>query len=141
MTLAAPPARQTGKAELRREPFAERSGSLNPPVELRLIETETMETDGLLLEFDVLFWNTIKNSTEAEDYEAYLQIIPEGVFASLARRRVMRLGAMAEGGEMSPKPVGRSHGLDFDRLNERAKENTERMMRKAAGFTGTGDGI
>ncbi len=132
MTLTPPLARQTEEAELRRKPFAESTGSLNPPVELRLIESETMETNGLLLEFDAVFWNTIENSTKAEDYEAYLQIIPEGIFASLARRRVMRLGSMAEGDELSPTPVDRVDGLDFDRLNERAKENTERAKRKAA---------
>ena len=108
------------------------SGVLNPPADPRLIETEAVETNGLLFEGEMMFWETIKDSTKAEEYEAYLQIFPEGIFASLARRRAMRKGAMAEAGELSPTPVDRPGGLDFDRLSERAKENTERAKRNVA---------
>ena len=115
--------------------FADRikqSGALNPPADLKLIETEAVETNGLLVEGEMLFWETIKDSTKAEDYEAYLEIFPEGIFAPLACRRAMRKGAVAEVVELSPMPDDWARGLDFDRLNERAKENTERANRKAA---------
>lgn len=115
--------------------FADRikqSGTLNPPTHLKLIEMETDETNGLRLEGEMLFWETIKDSTNAEDYEAYLETFPEGAFAPLARRRTMRKGAMTEVVELSPTPDDWPSGLDFDRLNERAKENTERANRKAA---------
>ena len=96
------------------------------------IETEAVETNGLLFAGEMLFWETIKDSTDAEDYEAYLQIFPKGIFAFPASRRAMRKGEMAEVIELSPTPVDRPSGLDFDRLRERAKENTERVKRKAA---------
>ena len=115
--------------------FADRikqSGALNPPADLRLIETEAVEANDLLFEGEMMFWETIKDSTKAEDYEAYLETFPEGIFAPLARRRAMRKSAMAEVVELSPTPDDRPGGLDFDRLNERAKENSERAKRKAA---------
>ena len=104
----------------------------NSPANLRPIETEALETNGLLLEGEMMFWETIKDSTKVEDYEAYLQVFPDGIFASLAHRKAMRKGVMAEVVELSPTPVDRPGGLDFDRLNERAKENSERAKRKAA---------
>ena len=104
----------------------------NSPANLRPIETEALETNGLLLEGEMMFWETIKDSTKVEDYEAYLQVFPDGIFASLAHRKAMRKGVMAEVVELSPTPDDRPGGLDFDRLNERAKENSERAKRKAA---------
>ena len=110
----------------------EQSGALNPPADLRLIETEAVETNGLRLEGEMLFWETIKDSTNAEDYEAYLETFPEGIFAPLARRRAMRKSAVAEVVELTQTPDDRPSGLDFDQLSESAKENTERAKRKAA---------
>lgn len=37
---------------------------------------------------DLAFWESIKDSTNASEYEAYLQAFPEGIFAPLARARV-----------------------------------------------------
>ena len=132
MTFATPLARQTDETELRREPITKSTGLLNPPVDPRPIETGTTDTTGLMFDVDVVFWKTIEDSTKAEDYEAYLQVFPEGIFASLARRRVMRLATMTEACEPTTKPVCQSGRLDFDRLSERAKENTERAKRNAA---------
>ena len=77
-------------------------------------------------EGELVFWMTIKDSTKAEEYEAYLETFPEGLFAPLALRRSMRNGGTAVASEPPPVPVARTSGLDFDRLNERAKENTEK---------------
>ena len=38
--------------------------------------------------FELAFWETIKNSVDPEDYQAYLDRYPDGLFAALARRRV-----------------------------------------------------
>ena len=91
-----------------------------------LIETEAVDTNGLLFEGEMMFWETIKDSTDAEEYEAYLQIFPKGLFALLARRRAMRKVEMSEEIELSPTPVDRPSGLDFIQLSEKARENTER---------------
>ncbi len=90
------------------------------------IVTEQVSTD------DLAFWEAIKDSATAEDYKAYLETFPEGIFAPLARRRTGRMGAMAKPCELSPTLVGPQCGLDFDWLNERAKENTEQAKSKAA---------
>ena len=36
---------------------------------------------------DLVFWDTIKNSTNPEEYKAYLQEFPTGRFAAIARLR------------------------------------------------------
>jgi uncharacterized caspase-like protein len=38
--------------------------------------------------FELSFWETIKNSTDPEDFKAYLTRFPSGQFAELAQRRV-----------------------------------------------------
>jgi formylglycine-generating enzyme required for sulfatase activity len=42
---------------------------------------------------DALFWTSIKDSTDAADYQAYLDQYPDGGFAALARIRLKRLSA------------------------------------------------
>lgn len=44
---------------------------------------------------ELLFWESMKNSTLASDYEAYLLQFPSGLFASLARSRLSALGSGA----------------------------------------------
>jgi formylglycine-generating enzyme required for sulfatase activity/uncharacterized caspase-like protein len=44
---------------------------------------------------ELKFWGTIKNSDKAADFQAYLDLYPEGQFATLARTRLKQL-AMAE---------------------------------------------
>lgn len=46
-------------------------------------------------QFELAFWNSIKDSTHASDYEAYLKAYPKGRFAALAQARVTRLRAPA----------------------------------------------
>jgi hypothetical protein len=50
----------------------------------------TLDTAAIELEL----WNSIKNSTDPEDFQAYLAKYPQGTFAALARRRA-RLGEAA----------------------------------------------
>ena len=47
------------------------------------------------LAVELAFWDAIKNSTQATDYEAYLAQYPEGRFAVLARARLRSLGGTA----------------------------------------------
>ncbi|HYD80392.1 MAG TPA: SUMF1/EgtB/PvdO family nonheme iron enzyme [Paucimonas sp.] len=46
-------------------------------------------------QYELTFWDSIKNSDSAEDYEAYLQAYPKGRFAGLAKARIERLRAGA----------------------------------------------
>lgn len=53
---------------------------------------------------ELTFWDSVKDSTHASDYEAYLQAYPNGRFAALARARIERLKAAAPKAE-APKPA------------------------------------
>jgi formylglycine-generating enzyme required for sulfatase activity len=44
-------------------------------------------------QYELTFWESIKDSTDPGDYEAYLQAYPKGRFAALARARIARLKA------------------------------------------------
>ncbi|MDQ7248559.1 tetratricopeptide repeat protein [Dongia sedimenti] len=44
---------------------------------------------------DIAYWNSIKASTKAEDYKAYLEKYPNGEFVDLAKLRVEKYGAPA----------------------------------------------
>jgi formylglycine-generating enzyme required for sulfatase activity len=44
-------------------------------------------------QFELGFWNSVKDSKQVGDYEAYLQAYPKGRFASLARTRIQQLKA------------------------------------------------
>ncbi|TDN69324.1 SUMF1/EgtB/PvdO family nonheme iron enzyme [Paraburkholderia sp. BL10I2N1] len=46
-------------------------------------------------QYEITFWDSIKNSTYPSDYEAYLKAYPNGRFAPLARARIERLRAFA----------------------------------------------
>ena len=47
----------------------------------------------LSAEQDMVFWQSIMNSTNRADFEAYLKQFPEGVFRALAQNRLAALGA------------------------------------------------
>jgi len=54
-------------------------------------------TDRTAIEMN--YWDSIKNSTNAEDFKAYLQKYPNGEFADLAKIRVRSLGSAETGNE------------------------------------------
>ena len=53
-------------------------------------------------EQDMVFWQSIANSTDRADFEAYLRQFPQGVFRALAQNRLAALGAA---GSDSPAAV------------------------------------
>lgn len=46
-------------------------------------------------QFELAFWNSVKDSKQVSDYEAYLKAYPNGRFAPLARARIAQLRAAA----------------------------------------------
>lgn len=65
------------------------------PPPLRISRLQSMQTRGILptdgdAKYELEFWQSIKNSTDASDYEAYLEAYPDGRFAPLAKARVKR---------------------------------------------------
>jgi formylglycine-generating enzyme required for sulfatase activity len=53
-------------------------------------------------QYELEFWESIKNSTHAEDYQAYLKAYPNGRFAPLAKARAARY---AKSGSAAVKPA------------------------------------
>ena len=56
-------------------------------------------------QFELAFWNSVKDSKQAGDYEAYLQAYPKGRFASLARTRIQQLKAAPPAPAAAPAPA------------------------------------
>ena len=56
-------------------------------------------------QFELAFWNSIKDSKQASDYEAYLQAYPKGRFAALARARLQQLKAAPQAQAPPPQPA------------------------------------
>ncbi len=86
----------------RRNPVATIDDSLQLPATLNhrapaLLLAGVMPKDSAE-QYELTFWESIKDSNHASDYEAYLQAYPKGRFAALARARIARLQASA------PKP-------------------------------------
>jgi formylglycine-generating enzyme required for sulfatase activity len=52
-------------------------------------------------QFEMAFWESIKDSSHVSDYEAYLKAYPKGRFVTLAQARIARLRAAGE----KPAPV------------------------------------
>jgi hypothetical protein len=50
---------------------------------------------------DLAFWESIKNSTDSEDFQSYLNRFPSGQFAELAERRIKKKQAT----ELATKPL------------------------------------
>ncbi|MBP0621849.1 formylglycine-generating enzyme family protein [Cupriavidus sp. LEh25] len=55
-------------------------------------------------QYELSFWESIKNSNYAADYEAYLKQYPNGRFAVLAKARLERLRASAPASAPAPAP-------------------------------------
>ncbi|QIE26289.1 Hercynine oxygenase (plasmid) [Caballeronia sp. SBC1] len=53
-------------------------------------------------EYELTFWESIKDSTYPSDYEAYLKAYPNGRFATLAHARIDRLRAAASATKAQP---------------------------------------
>ena len=65
------------------------------PSPLSVSRLQSMQTRGILptdgdAKYELEFWQSIKGSTDASDYEAYLEAYPNGRFAPLAKARVKR---------------------------------------------------
>src|SRR5258708_18334976 len=54
---------------------------------------------------EVIFWESIKNSSNPGDYKAYLAQYPQGTFAPLARNRTGTAPAPAKAAQQVAKPA------------------------------------
>ncbi|MFL9961932.1 SUMF1/EgtB/PvdO family nonheme iron enzyme [Paraburkholderia sediminicola] len=56
-------------------------------------------------QYEITFWNSIKDSNYPADYEAYLKAYPNGRFATLAHARIDRLRAAASAAPAAAPPA------------------------------------
>jgi formylglycine-generating enzyme required for sulfatase activity len=56
-------------------------------------------------QFELAFWESVKDSTHVSDYEAYLKAYPKGRFVALAQARIARLRAGAPAATSTTPPA------------------------------------
>jgi formylglycine-generating enzyme required for sulfatase activity len=69
-------------------------------------------------QYELTFWESIKDSNHISDYEAYLQTYPKGRFAGLAKARIDRLRASAP--KEAPKEAAREAAKEAPRETPKA---------------------
>ncbi len=63
--------------------------------------------------FELSYWETIKNSTSADDFKAYLEKYPQGQFAALAKNRIASLQPAKPAETSAPATSGGQAELTF----------------------------
>ncbi len=53
---------------------------------------------------EITFWNSIRDSTDVDEFRAYLESFPDGAFAPLARVRIKKLSGNGEISKSEPEP-------------------------------------
>lgn len=76
-------------------------------------------------ELEMVFWQSIANSNDPADFEAYLQQWPDGTFSALARNKLSRLAGPAPVPQTSQAPI-RSGGVDLARTYTPQRGTKER---------------
>jgi hypothetical protein len=61
------------------------------------------ETNNNPASVELIFWDSIKNSSDAEDFKEYLARFPNGQFAGLARRKIQSLQNKSNTGSLEPE--------------------------------------
>lgn len=95
---------------------------------LQVINTPTKE--------ELIFWESIKESKESDSYSAYLELFPNGLFASLAGKRLSKLEDIDHSSKPSKNtrrnlrrpPASAIPKFDYDALHEHAIANTKRRI-------------
>jgi formylglycine-generating enzyme required for sulfatase activity len=100
----------------------ERDQSSSPIMLAGIIPKDSAE------QYELTFWDSIKDSTHASDYEAYLKAYPNGRFAGLAQSRIERLRAATPKAEL-PKAEAPSQSAA---PAAKAKSRAEKPAPKAA---------
>jgi serine/threonine-protein kinase len=87
-------------------------------------------------EMELEFWRSIKDSDDANDFELYIRQFPQGVYASLAGRKIARLRGGAAGDDSDTRTMAESDRTRLDRGAQRDAPKPEPgAPRPAAGET------
>jgi uncharacterized caspase-like protein len=91
--------------------------------------------------FELSYWETIRTSTDAEDFKLYLQKYPNGQFADLAKNKIKSLEASAAPPKSTSSDTsaterkGPSTTYEGARIEHNVTVNGEKGMRVQASFT------
>jgi len=86
---------------------ASSGGTVKKPSAPEVRESEPKVPKGRqsLLELELEFWKSIKNSKEPDEFEAYLEEFPEGKYARLAKIKIKKLKQKEEVASIYPEVV------------------------------------
>ena len=89
------------------EPAPSRQPSLASGSGPALVTAGDLATKRLRGDQELLFWESVKDSEDPADVQAYLDRYPDGTYAVLARNRLKRLKRLkvSAGGDASPEPA------------------------------------
>ena len=85
-------------------------------------------------EMELEFWRSIKDSSDANDYDAYVRQFPQGVYATLAMRKIAKLRGQLPAGGAEDSGLRTMDGTDRTRL----LRPEAAVQRPASERTGTG---
>ena len=87
-----------------REPAGAAATSGGAPAAPAVVSAAQQQPPAASAEVEVVFWQSVVNSTDPADFEAYLEMFPNGVFRRLAENR---LAALRSAGGGAPASAGR----------------------------------
>ena len=80
-------------------------------------------------EMELEFWRSIKDSTDANDFELYVRQFPQGIYASLAGRRIAKLRGLPGAEDSGTRTM---QGTDRTRVHTSPRAETGTKARGAA---------
>ena len=63
------------------------------------------QNDAGVDDVEILFWQSVKDSNDATELQAYLDKYPDGQFSALAQARISRIGQSAAAAAATPPPI------------------------------------
>ena len=103
------------------------------PASARLT-AEQLAAERLAAERELLFWESVKDSTNAADVQAYLDRYPNGVYAVLARNRLQDVLPRPDTPPPSPAPEATASSVEAGLELSRADRRLIQLGLAAAGF-------
>jgi hypothetical protein len=90
-------------------------------------------------DFELSYWDTIKNSRNTDDYRSYLERYPDGQFAELARRRGKVDGPVGQGVTVEPAPYYPDNGATFVDATDNKQKQIATLLTSARASLASGD--
>jgi serine/threonine protein kinase len=84
-------------------------------------------------EMELEFWRSIKDSDDANDFELYVKQFPEGIYASLAGRRIARLRGLPGAEDSGTRRLEKTDGTRLHTAAGVRAEAEEKTAREASG--------